>query len=81
MYHIMKWTLIPSLAGVAYQILILATNDPSHDALPAYGLFLCLWFVFMFENWKRKEATNALRWGMSNFEMKETARPEFKGNL
>merc|ERR1712196_88792 len=31
----------------------------------------------MLEQWKRKEMENALRWGMTEFDVTETDRPEF----
>lgn len=33
----------------------------------------------MLEGWKRKEATTAMKWGMSSYEDRELERPEFEG--
>lgn len=43
-----------------------------------FALFMAFWASFMLEFWKRQQSFLALKWGTSNFEAKETLRPEFK---
>lgn len=73
--HITKWTLIPSLLGLIFQI-----YDTNY-VLPIYGLCLCVWFVFMFEYWIRNENLMAVVWGTTDFEENEIERPEFVGEV
>ena len=46
-----------------------------------FAIIMNIWAVLMLEYWKRKEATTAMRWGMSDFETRETDRPEYFGEL
>jgi hypothetical protein len=49
--------------------------------VPFYCIFVSFWSQFMLEFWKRKEATKAMEWGMSNFEDVEEDRAEYTGDL
>jgi len=42
-------------------------------------LFVPVWATYFLEQWKQKEATLAVQWGMSEFLDKEEKRPEFVG--
>ena len=44
-----------------------------------YAAYLCLWAVFMLENWKVVQSKFALEWGMDGYEETEPDMPEFKG--
>mmetsp|Transcript_9856 Transcript_9856/g.17332 ORF Transcript_9856/g.17332 Transcript_9856/m.17332 type:complete len:968 (-) Transcript_9856:264-3167(-) len=45
---------------------------------PIFALFISLWASFLIEFWKRKQATFALKWGMSNFEKEANNRVAFR---
>lgn len=49
--------------------------------IPLFGLLIALWSQILLEYWKRKESTNAMMWGMSNFEESERNRHEFEGEI
>lgn len=77
--HYTNWLLLPALIGLAFQIIVFATGNFSHPAIPFFSFFIALWAVLMLEFWKRKEQYTALWWGMTTFEETETERPEYKG--
>jgi anoctamin-10/anoctamin-7 len=78
--HYAWWLIIPSFVGLAFQLVVWGTLNFSHPVLPFYGLLITVWAVIMLEFWKRREASQALEWGMSDFEALEQDRPEFKGD-
>jgi len=43
------------------------------------GILMVIWAVLFLESWKRVEASMGAYWGSTNFEDKETIRPEFEG--
>jgi hypothetical protein len=77
--HYSRWLIIPSIVGLAFQLVVWATLDFSHPVLPFYSLIITLWSVLMLEYWKRQEVSTALAWGMADFEQNEQDRPEFIG--
>lgn len=79
--HYSLWLLIPSITGLAFQLVVWATSDTSSPVLPFYSLLITVWSVFMLEYWKRKENITSLRWGTIGFEKKEPERPEFYGKI
>ncbi|RYH21304.1 hypothetical protein EON65_21005 [archaeon] len=78
--HYSLWLIVPSIVGLAFQLVVWGTLDFSSPVLPFYSLIITVWSVFMLEYWKRQESTTAMVWGMSEFESQEQDRPEFKGS-
>lgn len=49
-------------------------------ALPAFAFFQCIWAILWLENWKRRQARLALRWGTLGLEETAPDRPTFSGD-
>ena len=79
--HYSVYLIVPSIVGLAFQLVVWGTGNFSHPVLPFYSLLITGWSIYMLEYWKRQEATTALHWGMSSFEKKEQERPEFEGKF
>eukprot|EP01035_Chromulina_nebulosa_P022758 gene22758-29465_t len=77
--HYTKYLIGPSIIGLVFQLVVWGTLDFSHPVLPFFGVVISVWSILMLEGWKRKEAMNACRWGMTDFESSELDRPEFEG--
>lgn len=77
--HYTLYLIIPSIIGLAFQLVVWGTLNFSHPVLPFFGVIITLWAIGMLEGWKRKEAITAMEWGMSSFESSEIDRPEFQG--
>ncbi len=77
--HYSWWLIIPSIIGLAFQLVVWGTLNFSHPVLPFFSVVVTLWSICMLEYWKRNESTVALKWGMSDFESTETDRPEYIG--
>lgn len=72
------WLIFPALLGLLFQLVVIGTNNVASPVIPFYSLFIVLWGVLMLEFWKRKESYTALKFGMTDFERKETYRAEFE---
>jgi anoctamin-10/anoctamin-7 len=79
--HYTTWLIAPSIIGVLTAANVYYTGDPDSDLVPFFGLFMCLWSTFFLEFWKRRNATLAMEWGMTEFEEEEQDRPQFEGEL
>ena len=79
--HYSVYLIVPSIVGLAFQLVVWGTGNFSHPVLPFYSLLITVWSIYMLEYWKRQEATTAMHWGMSNYERKELERPEFRGEV
>ena len=72
------WLALAGLAASVDQFVEGTLATVGAEALPAV---VVVWAVMMLEFWKRREATTAMRWGMSDFETREHDRPEYFGEL
>lgn len=77
--HYATWLAFPALIGLAFQLVVIVTDNFSSPVLPFFSAFICLWSITMLEYWKRRERYLALAWGMIGFESTDIDRPEFKG--
>jgi anoctamin-10/anoctamin-7 len=73
--HYTTWLIGAAVLGFFAWINVAADdNDPSTAVMPYFATFVAIWSTFFLEYWKRKEKTNAMRWGMVGFEEEEQAR-------
>uniref|UniRef100_A0A7S2G4I0 Anoctamin transmembrane domain-containing protein n=1 Tax=Florenciella parvula TaxID=236787 RepID=A0A7S2G4I0_9STRA len=79
--HYTAWLMGIAVFGLIVQIDTYIEYSIQASTVPYFAVFVCVWAVLMLEDWKNKEATYALKWGMSDFESTEQDRPEFNGNL
>lgn len=75
--HYTWWLLWPSLIGLAVWLHQQTEGHVDVGELPIYGIIVALWASMYQEAWKRREKRQALKFGMSDFEARETSRPEF----
>lgn len=76
--------LIPGVLGLGVFIVqrVLEQNNPAVLACNGfYCLFIIIWSTIFIEIWKRKESSQALVWGQTEFEKTDMPRPQFKGML
>lgn len=52
-------------------------NNDTIDATSAFAMFMAVWSAVFIEFWKRRESTDACKWGVSNFSAQEVHRPAF----
>lgn len=72
---------IAAAFGIAVWINIaIKNNDPSSASVPYFAAFMAVWSTLFLEQWKRRENTLALEWGMIGFEDVESDRPQFYGD-
>lgn len=75
----LRWLVAPGILGIIFFILQLAFGQ-----IDAPGIFLCSFFIIFWnvafvDFWAREESRLRLRWGMTKFEQKAVARPQFRG--
>mmetsp|Transcript_27800 Transcript_27800/g.27488 ORF Transcript_27800/g.27488 Transcript_27800/m.27488 type:complete len:332 (+) Transcript_27800:75-1070(+) len=80
------WLVIPSVIGSIFGIIIYSADDPESTAMNGaevafmlYAWMLSIGSTFMDQIWVRREKTLAWEWGVSEFEVHEEQRPEYKG--
>lgn len=76
--HLTTWLLCPALVGLAFQCVVIATQNFSNGVIPFFSLFIAVWSVLMTEFWKRREISVAMESGMNDLELDMHDRPEFK---
>ena len=79
--HYTTWCAYLAIAGFAMACDVFI--EWSVDTMPVefFAIFVAVWAVLLMEYWKQKEATMAMKWGMSDFESEEADRPEYKGEI
>lgn len=77
--HYTAWLMGIAVVGLLVQLNTYFADTVEAESVPFFAVFVCVWAVLMLEDWKNKEATYALKWGMSDFESTEQDRPEFQG--
>jgi hypothetical protein len=70
---------IPAVCGTV--VFALDYSFPKWDGIglsvAIYCVVLALWCVLFTETWKRRQVELACRWGVTEFEEEEKARPEY----
>jgi hypothetical protein len=78
--HYTSWMLLAAVVGFFCWINIADQgNDPNAVTVPYFSCFMAIWATLFLEFWKRKEATHAMKWGMTGYEAEELTRPQFEG--
>jgi len=81
----LRWLVAPAIVGLLFfiwQMITMGTDDGYTIAVPGIpfmGLFMIFWCVAFVDFWARQEARYRQQWGMSKFETKAVARPQFEG--
>jgi len=81
MGHYTKMLLFPAFISIPLQAYIFYTWDFSSPLLPVFSFIISMWAVIMLEFWKRKEKRQAYEWGMTDFEVNERDRPDYRGTV
>jgi len=72
----------PAICGLfAYAIQQAQGRADVKEAIPFIAIIQCFYGTFLLEGWKRREITQAFRWGQIGFESSERVRPEFEGEI
>ena len=74
-----RWLITPSLFGVVVFCFQLKDRTLDHPLCIPFAVFNMLWVSFMLTYWRQKQSILAYRWGVLDYEMDETERPQFVG--
>jgi hypothetical protein len=78
--HYTSWLLVAAIVGFFCWINVAVNdNNPNAVIMPYFATFIAFWSTLFLEFWKRKEASHAMKWGMTGFEEEEQCRPQFVG--
>ena len=75
-----RWLITPSILGVIVFALQLKDRTLDHPLCIPFAVFNMLWVSFMLAYWRQKQSILAHRWGVLDYEMDETERPQFVGD-
>eukprot|EP01083_Nonionella_stella_P022719 62790_1 len=75
----LKWLIAPALVGVIFFIWQLAAKEIAVTGIPFLCFFMIFWSVAFVDFWARAESRYRLMWGMTKFQQKAVARPQFNG--
>jgi len=75
----LRWLIAPSIVGLIFFIEQLAVGEPSSPGIQIMSFFIIFWNVAFVDFWIRQEGYYRLQWGMTKFQQKAVARPEFRG--
>lgn len=79
--HYSAWLFILGILGIIVQFDVSIQGDAGTVTSLIFCIFVSFWSVLMLEYWKRKQATTAMEWGTTDFELQERERAEFEGEV
>jgi hypothetical protein len=74
-----RWLIFPSILGVILFIIQVNSHTLDHWLCIPYAVLIMVWICFLLVFWKQKASTLAYKWGVLDYEVNETERPEFIG--
>lgn len=74
-----RWLIIPSIIGFVVFCIQMSTGRLDNYYCVPYAIMIMLWASFMLVFWRQKSSALAYRWGVLEYEVEETERPQFKG--
>jgi anoctamin-8 len=74
-----RWLVFPSILGVILFIIQIQSGQFDHWLCAPYAIILMVWICFLLVFWRQKASALAFRWGVLDYEVEETERPQFQG--
>lgn len=74
------WLIPPSILGLGVFYLQVQAGRVDHPACCLYGLFISAWSPMLLVKWRRRASELSYRWGVLDYEVEETVRPQFRGS-
>eukprot|EP01038_Epipyxis_sp_PR26KG_P004369 gene4369-6181_t len=74
-----RWLVFPSILGFIVFCVQMQTRTLDHWLCTFYSIIIMIWASFMFAFWRQKSSALAYRWGVLDYEVEETERPQFRG--
>jgi len=74
-----RWLIPPSVLGFIVFIYQVRDLQLDHWLCMPYSILVMVWTCFLLVFWRQRSASLAYRWGVLDFEVQETERPQFKG--
>eukprot|EP01083_Nonionella_stella_P084824 234871_1 len=75
----LRWLIAPAVAGLACFVWQLVAGEVAVGGISLLGFFIIFWSVAFVDFWARAENRYRLQWGMTRFQQKAVARPQFEG--
>ncbi|RYG67325.1 hypothetical protein EON64_07705, partial [archaeon] len=74
-----RWLVFPSILGVCVFAVQVTTGQSDHILCAIYAVLVMVWICFMLAFWRQKQSALAYKWGVLDYEVEETERPQFRG--
>jgi hypothetical protein len=78
--HFTAWLIAPGILGMclAFYLVSRRVEEVNRSLIgPIFGILLMIYMTVYLEHWKRRSATLAFRWGVSDYDKREPDRPEY----
>jgi len=75
----LRWLIAPAIVGLIFFIWQLAVGKIAVLGISMLCFFMIFWSVAFVDFWARAEARYRMAWGMTKFQQKAVARPQFVG--
>jgi len=75
----LRWLIAPAIVGLIFFIWQVAVGKIAVLGISLLCFFMIFWSVAFVDFWARAESRFRMAWGMTKFEQKAVARPEFVG--
>jgi hypothetical protein len=81
--HFTAWLVAPGFVGVllAFFLVSRKIEEVNRSIIgPIFGVLLMIYMTVYLEFWKRRSATLAFNWGVTDYDKREPDRPEYEAN-
>jgi len=82
--HFSNWLVAPGILGACLALFLVSrkVEEVNRSVIgPVFGIFLMVYMTVYLEFWKRRSATLAFNWGVSDYSKKEADRPEYLATI
>eukprot|EP00485_Elphidium_margaritaceum_P006485 CAMPEP_0202685776 /NCGR_PEP_ID=MMETSP1385-20130828/1612_1 /ASSEMBLY_ACC=CAM_ASM_000861 /TAXON_ID=933848 /ORGANISM="Elphidium margaritaceum" /LENGTH=949 /DNA_ID=CAMNT_0049340211 /DNA_START=108 /DNA_END=2957 /DNA_ORIENTATION=+ len=76
----MRWLISPTIVGIIFFVWQTIEGKFAVVGIPLLCFFIIFWCVAFVDFWLRAEARYRMQWGMTKFQQKAVARPQFNGD-
>lgn len=80
MAYYTRWLVFPSILGIIVFAVQISTRQLDHWICAPYAVLIMIWVCFMLAFWRQKASALSYRWGVLDYEVEETERPQFQGD-
>ena len=74
-----RWLVLPAILGLVVFVYQVRDMELDHWLCLPYSIVVMVWTCFLLVFWRQRSSALAFRWGVLDYEIQETERPQYKG--